>query len=91
MNPILYESIVLSFQNSPPNHPSQYPSWALIFPILLGIAVFAAFQIVMQSAHDFHHALLGFTEALLITLIFTDVTKVVAGRYRPDWWAPPRV
>ncbi len=45
----------------------------------------------MQSAHDFHHASLGLAEAVLFTLLFTDVLKVVCGRYRPDWYgsAPP--
>jgi len=71
-----------------PNLPDTIPSWSLAFiDGLLPILIFVAWQYLMRSSHDLHHATLGLAQALVFTLLFTDAVKISAGRYRPDWQA----
>jgi diacylglycerol diphosphate phosphatase/phosphatidate phosphatase len=49
--------------------------------------VFLYFQLLIKSAHDFHHAILGLTESLILTNAVTDIFKVFAGRLRPNFLA----
>jgi diacylglycerol diphosphate phosphatase/phosphatidate phosphatase len=60
------------------------PTFALA-PLVVGPPIiFALFQVIYRSRHDFHHATLGFALALSITLLITDIIKPIIGRYRPD-------
>lgn len=54
--------------------------------MLVPITVFAVYQVLFRSLHDFHHACLGLLTSLVVTLVFTDAIKLTAGRYRPDWY-----
>jgi diacylglycerol diphosphate phosphatase / phosphatidate phosphatase len=55
--------------------------------MLVPIFIFALYQILLRSSHDFHNACLGLFCALVFTLAMTDAIKLTAGRYRPDWYA----
>eukprot|EP01087_Luapelamoeba_hula_P015074 TRINITY_DN4468_c1_g2_i1.p1 TRINITY_DN4468_c1_g2~~TRINITY_DN4468_c1_g2_i1.p1 ORF type:complete len:329 (-),score=41.94 TRINITY_DN4468_c1_g2_i1:4-966(-) len=68
-------------------NPATVPAQYLGFVIPAPIVIFAFCQLFMRSTHDFHHACLGLAESVVFTLIFTDVTKVACGRYRPDWYS----
>jgi len=59
--------------------------WGLMC-FVLPVLIFAVFQLGMRSAHDFHHAVLGFVEAVAISLVITDTVRYFAGRNSPDWY-----
>ncbi|KAN0000610.1 hypothetical protein ACTFIZ_001055 [Dictyostelium cf. discoideum] len=64
------------------------PVWLLMLIALgLPMIVFIGYYIKNRNSHDFHHAALGLFQAFTITMLFTDILKVTAGRYRPDYGA----
>jgi len=56
---------------------------SLVFPTFL----FVLAQAVFRSTHDLHNAVLGLLETITFTMTWTDIIKVSAGRYRPDYLA----
>jgi len=70
-----------------PLYDDTVPVWAVGLLMLVPILIFALYQILLRSSHDFHNACLGLFCALVFTLAMTDAIKLTAGRYRPDWYA----
>lgn len=63
-----------------------------LFPLSMSLAVGVPFlglalaQIHVREGHNFHHALLGWTEALALTAFLTQILQVTTGYLRPDWF-----
>jgi len=71
-----------------PSTPSIVPDWLLItFTFFAPAVFFALWQLRFKSWHDFHHGLLGQFISIMLTILFTDVFKLYAGRLRPDFLA----
>eukprot|EP01104_Vermistella_antarctica_P017251 TRINITY_DN6088_c0_g1_i2.p1 TRINITY_DN6088_c0_g1~~TRINITY_DN6088_c0_g1_i2.p1 ORF type:complete len:249 (+),score=38.87 TRINITY_DN6088_c0_g1_i2:34-747(+) len=57
----------------------------MIIVFFLPPLIFGIVQIAVRNLTDFHHAMLGAFESLTFTMLTTDVTKILVGRYRPDF------
>jgi len=55
--------------------------------IATNFIVFIVAQIVVRSTLDLHYAIFGMVQAFAVVLLITEVVKVIAGRFRPDWYA----
>lgn len=69
----------------------EVPTWAMGFILPLPVVVFTVVRLVTHNGHDYHHALLGFCQALVLNGLITQALKLGCGRYRPDYWAMKNV
>jgi diacylglycerol diphosphate phosphatase/phosphatidate phosphatase len=71
-----------------PMHPDSV-SYGVMTGVMIAVSfvVFVVAQIRVRSTIDLHFAIFGLAQALSITLMITEVVKVIAGRFRPDWIA----
>lgn len=62
-------------------------SWPITLAISAGVPLLGIglAQIGVRSWHDFHHAALGLTESLSLTLLMVGALQVTVGRLRPDF------
>lgn len=69
-----------------PLKPSIIPDWLLaVLTLPIPILFYVMMQYVERSRHDLHHALLGHLTGWILTFFFTELSKKLTGRYRPDW------
>lgn len=62
-------------------------TWQLSLFAITPLTAFGISQIWSRSWHDFHHAVLGLSEAFALTLFVTLVLKKSVGSLRPDFLA----
>ena len=68
--------------------PDTVPTWAVVILIIVPLPLLAAVFIwakKQRSLLEFHAAFMVIFQGCAIQLFFVEVSKVVAGRYRPDF------
>jgi membrane-associated phospholipid phosphatase len=68
--------------------PDTVPTWAVVILIVVPLPLLAAVLIwakKQRSLLEFHAAFMVIFQGCAIQLFFVEVSKVVAGRYRPDF------
>ncbi|XP_054775799.1 lipid phosphate phosphatase 2-like isoform X2 [Prosopis cineraria] len=63
------------------------PFWAVpLIAILVPLIVILVYYIIRKDVYDFHQAILGLLDSVLITAVVTDAIKDGIGRPRPDFF-----
>jgi len=84
--PIGYDTVFCMTSYEHWEHPLAPYYVLFIITLLLPTAVFGLSQIWLKSRHDFHHATLALFTAFAFVMVFTEMIKNQAGRYRPDYY-----
>jgi len=71
-----------------PLKPDIVPTWlAFLFVTVIPLLVIFVTYLLHKNKHDVHHAILTLAESILFAYLFTGLGKVLAGRYRPNYYA----